>query len=180
MAEVLFTHSYFYKFDPKQWRAKQPYPPLGTIQAAAYLRENGFDVDLFDTNLKDDPYEIIPQLKSDSPLYLVIYDDGFNYLSKMCLTKMREAAMVIAKEGKAAGCTVIISSSDAADHYEKYLNHDADFIIRGEGEQTLLDLIRTLKSNGDVETIPGLAYKKNQNITLTPNRAVKQNLDEFP
>lgn len=180
MPEVLFTHSYFYKFDPKQWRTKQPYPPLGTIQAAAYLRENGFNVGLFDTNLRDDPTEIIPRLKSDLPSYLVIYDDGFNYLSKMCLTKMREAAMVMAKEGKKAGCKVIISSSDAADHYEKYLNQDADYVIRGEGEQTLLELIRALNSGIDESAIPGLAFRKNQNITLTPSRTVKQDLDHFP
>jgi hypothetical protein len=59
-ATILFTHSYFYKFDPKQWKMKQPYPPLGTILAAAYLRENGFDTALFDTNLRDDPNELIP------------------------------------------------------------------------------------------------------------------------
>ncbi|HEX5169222.1 MAG TPA: radical SAM protein [Cyclobacteriaceae bacterium] len=180
MAEILFTHSYFYKFDQKQWRTKQPYPPLGTIQAAAYLRKNGFDVDLFDTNLRDDPREIGPYLQSNPPKYLVIYDDGFNYLSKMCLTKMRDAAMVMAKEGKEAGCIVMISSSDATDHYEKYLNHDADYIIRGEGEQTLLELILALKSNTDESTVQGLALIKNQNIIVTPNRSVKQNLDEFP
>jgi hypothetical protein len=39
----------------------------------------------------------------------VIYDDGFNYLTKMCLTNMREAAFVLAEESK-AGATVIISS----------------------------------------------------------------------
>jgi peptide/nickel transport system permease protein len=26
--KILFTHSYFYKLDPKQWRFKQPYPAL--------------------------------------------------------------------------------------------------------------------------------------------------------
>jgi anaerobic magnesium-protoporphyrin IX monomethyl ester cyclase len=180
MVNILFTHSYFYKFDPKQWRTKQPYPPLGTIQAASYLRKNGFNVSLFDTNLKNDPHEIIPHLQVHTPKYLVIYDDGFNYLSKMCLTKMREAAMTMSLEGKQAGCIVIISSSDATDHYEKYLNHHADYIIRGEGEQTLLELISALEARSDESLIPGLAFRKNENITLTPSRPVKQNLDEFP
>ena len=180
MSKILFTHSYFYKFDTKQWRMKQPYPPLGTILAAAYLRENGFDVGLFDTNLRDDPKELVPVLESICPAYLVIYDDGFNYLSKMCLTKMREAAMVMAQEAKRFGCTVIISSSDSTDHYEKYLTNNADFIIRGEGEQTLLELIQTLNSKGDESTVLGIAFKKNQNIILTPNRPVKNILDEFP
>src|SRR5215216_5876818 len=118
--KVLFTHSFFYKFDSKQWKFKQPYPPLGTIQAAAVVREEGFDVSLFDTNLKTDPKEIISIIHAVQCRYVVIYDDGFNYLTKMCLTKMREAAFVMAKEAKKLGCTVIVSSSDAADHFEKY------------------------------------------------------------
>ena len=41
MKEILFTHSYFMRMDPKQWKTMQPYPPLATIYAAALLRENG-------------------------------------------------------------------------------------------------------------------------------------------
>ena len=41
MSKILFTHSYFYRFDPKQWRNYQPYPPYGTIYAAALMRAQG-------------------------------------------------------------------------------------------------------------------------------------------
>ena len=51
MAEVLFGQSYFLRFDPKLWRAMQPYPPLGTLFAAAHLRERGHGVALFDAML---------------------------------------------------------------------------------------------------------------------------------
>ena len=47
--KILFTHSYFYRFDQKQWKAKRPYPPLGTLYAAALLRENEYEVALFET-----------------------------------------------------------------------------------------------------------------------------------
>src|SRR6187401_553573 len=124
---VLFTHSYFYKFDAKQWRFKQPYPPLGTIQAAALIRDLGFNVSLFDTNLRSNPDEIDSFIHRHQAKYLVIYDDGFNYLTKMC-----EAAFVMAKQGKKLGCTVIVSSSDSADHYEKYFSHGVDYVVRGE------------------------------------------------
>ena len=65
MSKILFTHSYFYRFDPKQWKAKQPYPPLGTLYGAAYLRTKGYGVSLFDTNLKKSPDEIVPVLKEE-------------------------------------------------------------------------------------------------------------------
>ena len=57
MSKVLVTHSYFYKFDPKQWKFKQPYPPLGTMIAAAVIRQAGFEVSMFDSNLKDSAKE---------------------------------------------------------------------------------------------------------------------------
>src|SRR5258706_10960155 len=91
MKRVLVTHSYFYKLDPKQWRFKQPYPPLGTLQAAAVVRDAGFETTFFDVALCAGPDEIKPQLEH-RPDVVVIYDDGFNYLTKMCLTAMREAA----------------------------------------------------------------------------------------
>lgn len=52
---VLFTHSYFLKYDPKQWRIMQPYAPLGTIYAAALLRERGYDVYLHDVMFAEGP-----------------------------------------------------------------------------------------------------------------------------
>lgn len=106
MSKVLFTHSYLYRFDPKQKKAGQPYPPLATIQAAAVLRQAGHDISMFDPALQDDPREIATHLNTTKPDYLVIYDDSFNYLTKMCLTNMREAAFQMAAEGKKADCRV--------------------------------------------------------------------------
>ena len=89
MSRILFSHSYYYKLDPKQWGNQQPYPPLGTIFAAAWMREHGHEVALFDTNLRDRPDEIEAEIERFKPDFLVLYDDGFNYLTKMCLTNMR-------------------------------------------------------------------------------------------
>jgi hypothetical protein len=35
MKNILFSHSYFLRFDPKQWALGQPFAPLGTLYAAA-------------------------------------------------------------------------------------------------------------------------------------------------
>ena len=53
MIDILLTHSYFIRFDPKQERAMMPYPPLGTLYAASYLEQRQFTVDLFDTMLSE-------------------------------------------------------------------------------------------------------------------------------
>ena len=158
MSDILFTHSYFYRFDSKQWKAKQPYPPYGTLYAAALMRDCGFSVELFDTNLRHGVEEILPTLQSAQPRYLVLYDDGFNYLTKMCLTRMREAAFQMAKYGREQGCTVIVCSSDSTDHSEQYLAEGADFVILGEGEITLRELLLALEAGAeDFSDIPGIA-----------------------
>ena len=193
MANILFSNAYFYKFDEKQWRAKQPYPPYGTIYAAAALRECGFEVSLFDTNLKDSPAEILPVLENENPRYLVIYDDGFNYLTKMCLTRMREAAFELVKYGKERGCTVIVNSSDSTDHYEEYLEQGADFVVLGEGEVALRELVTAVDGTRhtahgveriDFSTILGIAYKStigNQHSAIVnPKRPVLHDLDSLP
>ena len=181
MKKILFTHSYFYRFDPKQWDTKQPYPPLGTIYAASVMREAGYEVSLFDTALSETPEKIIPIIEKQKPGYLVIYDDGFNYLTKMCLTNMREAAFRMAEIAKEKGITVIASSSDAADHYEKYIAHGVDFVVIGEGEVTLRELIRNLDNEEtNFRNVDGLAFKENEKIIRTPARQIVKELDSFP
>ena len=181
MKKILFTHSYFYRFDTKQWDTKQPYPPLGTIYAAAVMREAGYDVSLFDTALIESPENIIPIIENEKPDYLVIYDDGFNYLTKMCLTNMREAAFRMAEIAKKRRITVIASSSDAADHYERYLAHGVDFVAIGEGEITIKELIKKLDNKEtNFKNVEGIAYKENGDVLRTAPRQIVRELDSFP
>src|SRR5262249_6314969 len=120
-------------------------------------------------------------LEIQQPDLLVIYDDGFNYLTKMCLTNMRKAAFTMAKMAKAKGCTVIVSSSDSTDHYEAYLNEGADFILLGEAEYTLLELANHIdQGKKDFGVIQGIAYKQDGNIIKTARRNVIKDLDALP
>jgi hypothetical protein len=88
------------RFDPKQWVTGQPYPPIGTLYAAAVMRQAGHEISLLDTMFAYGPEEVILPLQKHDPDFFVIYDDGFNYLTKMCLTNMREAAFEMMKFAK--------------------------------------------------------------------------------
>jgi anaerobic magnesium-protoporphyrin IX monomethyl ester cyclase len=153
MTEVLFGQSYYLRFDPKLFAAMQPYPPLGTLYAASTLRERGYEVALFDAMLADSEDEWAAALDDCEPRFAVLYEDNFNYLSKMCLLRMREAALTMIGMAKARGCTVILCGADATDHAGFYLSHRADFVLLGEGEQTLAELVDHL--TGRNETLPG-------------------------
>src|SRR5439155_10597436 len=102
-----------------------------------YLKQKGYETALFDTMLADSEEDLRSELRKHKPKVFVIYDDVFNYLTKMCLFRMREAAFRMSEIAKEYGCTVIVSGSDATDNFEKYFNHKADYIIYGEGELTL-------------------------------------------
>ena len=101
----------------------------------------------------------------------VIYDDGFNYLTKMCLTNMREAAFRMIKLAKERGCTVIVSSSDSTDRFELYPRRRRRFHPAGRS--------RT-KPAGTGECLPGkkinffhidgLAFKQNGAVVKTKRR----------
>lgn len=180
MKKILFTHSYFLRFDPKQWSIGQPYAPLATLFAASFMRGNDYRVSLFDTMFAHGPADIKGALEQQ-PDFFVIYDDGFNYLTKMCLTNMRHAAFEMIGMAKMQNCPVIVSSSDATDHYDQYLQAGADFVVIGEAEHTLLQLTEAINSGAsDFMNIKGLAYKSGNSIIKTARRNVIKDLDCLP
>jgi radical SAM superfamily enzyme YgiQ (UPF0313 family) len=182
MAEVLLTHSYFMRFDKKQWRTMQPYPPLGTLYAASVLRNAGITVSLFDSMLAESEFELENYIRKCSPRIVAVYDDSFNYLTKMCLERMRIAAFKMIEIAKREKCIVVVSSSDSADHAEEYLSHGADYVIKGEGEMTLLELCTNiLRPQADLRhEIDGLSFVENDHVIDTEARKPFRNLDSLP
>ncbi len=179
--KVLFTHSYFLRFDPKQWETQQPYAPYGTLTAAALIRQQGFDVSFFDVMFAQGPEDLRPVLKAQQPDVLVIYDDGFNYLTKMCLTNMREAAFAMAAMAKAMGIRVMISSSDSTDHFDEYLAHGTDVVLLGEAEYTVLEVLDQWHAGSDdLSGIAGAAFLQTAQVTRNPRRSVIRDLDALP
>src|SRR5437764_3514813 len=142
---ILFVQSYFLRFEPKLFAAMQPYPPLGTLYAASYLRSRGYDVALFDAMLAESESEWDQALAHTQPRIAVLYEDNFNYLSKMCLLRMRQAAFAMICMARQRGCTVIVAGSDATDHAQAYLEVGADYVLIGEGEETLGELLDSLR-----------------------------------
>ncbi|HSD85849.1 MAG TPA: radical SAM protein, partial [Anaerolineae bacterium] len=181
MTDVLFGQSYYLRFDSKLLAARQPYPPLGTMYAAAYLRARGYDVALFDAMLADSEEEWAAALDRHQPRFAILYEDNFNYLSKMCLRRMREAAFTMITLAKTRGCTVILCGADATDHADQYFAHGADYVLLGEGEVTLGELLEQLAHpstarQAALHNILGLAWPGGH----TARRADITHLDDLP
>jgi anaerobic magnesium-protoporphyrin IX monomethyl ester cyclase len=181
MTEVLLTHSYFLRFDPKQERAMMPYPPLGTLYAASVLENRRFNVALFDTMLADSEEEMRIHCQKRNPAIVAIYDDDFNYLNKMCLSRMREATFAMAKIAKECGAFVVVHGSDATDRAEDYLGHSADVVIIGEGEETLAQICQVVvrETGTGLSAIPGIAFRSNGAVARSQPRPVRKELDRL-
>ena len=182
MAEVLLGQAYHLRFDPKLWAARQPYPPLGALYAAAVLRSAGHDVALHDSMLARAEEEWARSLDRHRPAFAAVYEDSFNYLSKMCLARMRQAALRMIAMARERGCTVVVAGSDATDDPEAYLAGGADHVVVGEGEVALRELLGALSGRAPrpVHEIDGLCFRNGGRLVRTRPRAPLRDLEALP
>lgn len=181
--DVLIGQSYFLRFDPKLWDAQQPYAPLGALYAAACARERGYSVRLFDAMLADSEQEWADALDRHRPKVAVIYEDSFNYLSKMCLLRMRQAALTMIAAARARGIPAIVSGSDASDHPATYIDGGADAVVTGEGERTLVEVLDVFsgRAAGPLTAVPGLCCRApDGRLVRTAHREIIRDLDALP
>jgi anaerobic magnesium-protoporphyrin IX monomethyl ester cyclase len=181
MPDVLIGQAYYLRFDPKLWDAQQPYAPLGALYAASYLRAEGHSVSLFDAMLAESERDWGAALDREHPSIAVVYEDSFNYLSKMCLLRMRQAALRMIDLARERGCPVVVSGSDATDHPDVYLDRGAAAVILGEGELTLADVVDALKRRRALGGVKGIAFvDENGVVQRNAARGFIKALDALP
>ncbi|HSC17035.1 MAG TPA: radical SAM protein [Gammaproteobacteria bacterium] len=150
MLSILVCHSYFLRFDEKQRQRAKPYPPLATLQVASLLRIAGHRVSVFDAMLAASLDDYRAALRSASPNLVVFYEDNYNFLSKMCLGKMREACCEMIASARSGGARVVAAGSDASDAPDRYLAAGADAVLLGEGLAALMALVDRLGSDASL------------------------------
>jgi anaerobic magnesium-protoporphyrin IX monomethyl ester cyclase len=159
MISILVCHSYFLRFDQKQQKRAKPYPPLASLQVAAMLRAAGHEVSFFDAMLADDLNFYQRRLEVIKPQVVLFYEDNFNFLSKMCLGKMRDACFEMISGARVSGMRIIAAGSDASDAPDAYLDAGADVVLHGEALAALVAVISRLDHSpaiGNADLAAGL------------------------
>ncbi len=147
MLSILVCHSYFLRFDEKQRARAKPYPPLATLQVASLLRAGGHRVEFFDAMLATGLADYHAKLDAARPQVVVLYEDNYNFLSKMCLGRMRDACCEMIASARSGGARVVAAGSDASDAPDRYLAAGADAVLLGEGLAALIALVDRLSND---------------------------------
>jgi radical SAM superfamily enzyme YgiQ (UPF0313 family) len=101
-------------------------------------------------------------------------------ISSLFTPYFREVLEVAGRVKKACGAIIVIGGSHASAAPESLLaSPHVDYVIRGEGERPLIELLRYLSGKAPVQSVPNLSYKENGEIVANP---MEENfpIDELP
>lgn len=165
-----------------------PQQEMGGIQClSALLKQNGHETALVnDPNLFDNPWVSFPWLSRflNNTDHIIAQIDSHkpDLVALSVVTDDLIWALNWAKKIKQdLNLPIVIGNVHPTFHPYDCLKHEVfDYIVRGEGEYTLLELVNTLESNGDLSQIQGLAYHQESGPKINPMRPLISNLDELP
>jgi anaerobic magnesium-protoporphyrin IX monomethyl ester cyclase len=171
MRELLLTHGYFLYEDPKERQIMKPYAPLGILYLCSHLRKKGFDVDVFDTTFSSRE-EIFRCLRTEKPSVLGVYA---NLMTRSNVIEI----LGVAHE---AGWKTVVGGPEPGAYTLEYLQAGADFVVSGEGEVTMEELLQAMRcGETDFTKIAGLSgLDENAKMFQGPPRGQIENLDQQP
>lgn len=151
-------------------------PSLGIGYMAAVLEQHNIDVDVLDASALELTYEEIGE---------EILKRNPDIVSISALTPTIGVALDSADKIKQVkpDTIVVLGGYHPTFEYKSVLEEESvDVVVRGEGEYTLLELVRTIENNGDLFNVEGLAFhdENDGSLIVTPDRPIIENLDELP
>ena len=154
-------------------------PPLWVGLIAHYLKNKGFKVEVLDADAKDlSPEEVGKKVNEINPLLTAIVVYGQNPTAST--PKMAGASPTAKMIRNYCPETKIIflGLHPSALPKRTLLEEETDFICQGEGPYTLEALIKVLKEKGDIKKVPGLWFKKDEEVLFTYPAPLIKNLDK--
>src|ERR1700761_2740357 len=181
-AVILLAHSYFMRHDAKQEARCTPYSPLSTLIAAAMLRERGHAVALFDATFAESAWDFETMLDRHPGALVAIMEDNFNFLTKMCTERRRNAAFAMIAAARQRGSRVLVNGPDSSDRPQLYLQAGADAVLLGEGEAALVEIAAASATIpcAPLGGIAGLMLPDGKDMRRTAIRPSQRELDKLP
>ena len=152
---------------------KYAQPPMGLAIIAAVLERSGYPVSVVDANALRLKPEEIPPLTLDADI-----------VGLTAMTPSINTALKIARHIKSErpDLPVILGGPHATLLPEETLATapEVDIIVRGEGEETIIDLLRALENDRPLAGVPGITCREGGTIISTESRPMLTDLDSLP
>lgn len=154
---------------------KASWPPLGILYLASVLKESNYDVSVLDMPAKGYSIEdVIKWVEHEEPDILGFSTNSMTgrTAAKIC-TKIKESKPDIIS---------IFGGFYATFNSERILRKypDVDIVVRGEGENTILELVDSIENNRPRDEVLGLTYRSKESIKRTPDRPLIEDIDTIP
>jgi len=170
---IVLTHAYYLYEDPKELKIMKPYPPLGLLYVSGYLNEHGVENHLFDTTFssKTAQLEFIANKKPD---LVAIYT---NLMTKVEVIRLIK---ILKTEALYGFPKIVLGGPDITYNLENYLNAGAQYLIIGEGEETMAALYAAVIAKTEISEVSGIAYLENGTVVKTAPRIKMKDLAALP
>jgi len=148
-------------------RANYVWPPTGLMYLAAILEKDGYKVGIFDSQVEE--YFDISDFNSE---YVVINTATITFAEDLEFIKMLKENLDVK--------TILVGTHVTVFPKETLKYKEVDYIVIGEPDFALRDLINCLENGNNLKEIRGIGFKKNEKIFVTSARKPIENLDELP
>lgn len=161
---------------PNFKRYLQPNPPLGLGYLASALKEKGHKVILIDGQaMRLNNKEIVNYIKKIKPDLIGISALSSHY------DEMVKLSNLIKNDNQTKNIPLVLGGIHVSSLPEQSLiDSKADYVVIGEGELTLTELVECLEKHGDLSEIKGLIYWEDKKIKKNEERELIDNLDSIP
>lgn len=149
--------------------------PLNFVYLAGAVRQAGFDAEIYDAlNLSHGYPEIEIRFR----------ESGANYVAATAITaSVNDAIKTLALAKKLNPDVVtLLGGVHASFMFQEVLSgsHAVDYVVIGEGEDSLPELLSVLEAGGDPATVAGVAFRRGAEVVCTPRRPLLTSLDNLP
>ncbi len=148
-------------------------PPLGLCYLQACLDKAGY------TDSK-----IVDIYKSYDEIKRIIAEYNPDVVGISCFTVYRGSSYKLARLAKEVnpGVKVVMGGPHATYMWEQIMRNlpFVDMIVLGEGDVTIVELVRALDKNLPLDDVKGIVFRKGSDVVKTDARPLIDNLDEVP
>jgi radical SAM superfamily enzyme YgiQ (UPF0313 family) len=151
--------------------------PLGIAYIASALRNAGHDVEIYNQDIHHYPEEHLITYLDKNNFDIVCLGIIAGYYQYQKLLKISKA--IDASKNRPA--YYILGGHGPSPEPEYFLKKtNADFIVIGEGEETIVELLAMISKKQDYSKVKGIAYRNDDKVIVNERRPPIQEVDSIP